>query len=375
MSRSVDIAGRRLRLGVKQEALTLRMFLNDQTGRVAALCAGLTFGVFASSQAFCQESLVDSVAVAVQLVRDDAVPVTQVGKTVSPLDGETQPLLYWAPETAATEATPLFVFVHSWSSDYLQDNSKWLKECAKRKWIWLHPNFRGVNQTLKACGSNFARQDVLDAVKFAREKFKVDPDRIYLAGVSGGGHMALLMAGHHPEQFSAVSAWVGPTELIDWHRFHCKDGKPQKYATMIEKSLGGAPGASPAIDADYRDRSPVYHLQNTGALPVSIWSGVEDGHTGSVPISHSLRAFNAIAEGHGSAVISSREIEDLSTARALAAPTAEDITFDAALDRTILLRRRSRESMVTIFDGGHESIPAAAFDWLESRRRKITVRD
>jgi len=341
----------------------------------AAFSAALAIGVLVSSQAWCRQSGIGGGTVAVQAVRDDEIPQTQVGQTVSPLDGEMQPLLYWAPETAVTEATPLFVFVHSWSSDYLQDNGKWLKECARRKWIWLHPDFRGVNQSPKACGSKFARQDVLDAIRFAKEKFHVDSERIYLAGVSGGGHMALLMAGHHPDQFSAVSAWVGPTDLMDWHQFHCQDGKPQKYAIMIEKSLGGVPGASPAIDADYRDRSPVFHLQNAGDLPVSIWSGVEDGHTGSVPIRHSLRAFNAIAESHGSAVISSREIEELSTAKALVAPTVEDIVIDAALDREILLRRRSRGSMVTIFDGGHESIPATAFEWLESRRRKVAVRD
>ena len=140
------------------------MILNHQIGRVAAVCAGLTFGMFVLSQVCCQERLVVSVSVAVQSVGDEAIPVTRAGTTVSPLDGETQSLLYWAPETAVTEATPLFVFVHSWSSDYLQDNGKWLKECARRKWIWLHPDFRGVNQSPKACGSKFARQDVLDEI-------------------------------------------------------------------------------------------------------------------------------------------------------------------------------------------------------------------
>ena len=65
---------------------------------------------------------------------------------------------------------------------------------------------------------------------------------------------------------------------------------------MIEKSLGGPPGTSDEIDADYRDRSPVFHLPSVNDLPVSIWAGVEDGHSGSVPIRHSLAAFNAIAE-------------------------------------------------------------------------------
>jgi len=299
------------------------------------------------------------------------LPRTKHGETVSSLDGERQQLLHWAPPNAADQPTPLLVFLHSWSSDYQQDNSKWLKACAARNWIWLHPNFRGINQSPKACGSKYARQDVLDAITFAKQQWNVDPRRIYVAGVSGGGHMALLMAGHHPDQFSAVSAWVGPTDLAEWHRFHTKNGKPQKYAMMIEKSLGGAPGTSIAIDADYRDRSPVFHLSRVGDLPVSIWAGVEDGHTGSVPIRHSLTAFNAIAETHGDAVISEKEIVELSELKKLKSPLASDSVQDATLEQKIYLRRRSQESIITIFDGGHESHPETALEWLGTRRRAV----
>ena len=299
------------------------------------------------------------------------LPPTKRSETVSSLDGETQPLLHWAPPKAADQPTPLLVFLHSWSSDYQQDNSKWLKACAERNWIWLHPNFRGINQSPKACGSKYARQDVLDAISFAQTKWNVDPQRIYMAGVSGGGHMALLMAGHHPEQFSAVSAWVGPTDLAEWHRFHTKNGMPQKYAVMIEKSLGGAPGTSLAIDADYRDRSPVFHLSRVDDLPVSIWAGVEDGHSGSVPVRHSLTAFNAIAETNGDAVISEKEIVELTELKKLKSPMASDSEHDRTLEQDIILRRRSKESMMTIFDGGHESHPEVALEWLSTRRRAV----
>ena len=301
----------------------------------------------------------------------DKLPKFDSAKTISPLDGEEQSLLYWAPDGASESATPLFVFLHSWSSDYLQDNTKWFVECERRKWIWVHPDFRGVNQSPKACGSEFARQDILDAIRFARDTWKVDDERIYLAGVSGGGHMSLLMAGHHPEQFSAVSSWVGPNDLADWHRFHVKDGKPQKYAQMIEASLGGPPGASQAIDDDYRDRSPVFQLSRVADLPVSIWAGVQDGHTGSVPISHSLRAFNAIARAHGTSQITQQEIEALSVRMRLPNPTESDSAEDLTLGRKIQLRRTSGPSVVTIFEGGHESVPEAAFAWLEQQRRRV----
>lgn len=303
-------------------------------------------------------------------LRADALPMQTHGTTISALDGEKQPLLYWAPENADKVATPLFVFLHSWSSDFTQDNSKWFRECVRYKWIWLHPNFRGINQSPKACGSRFARQDILDAIEFARGKWKIDPERIYLAGVSGGGHMSLLMAGHHPNQFSAISSWVGPNDLIEWHRFHTKDGMPQKYAQMIEASLGGPPGKSPEIDADYRDRSPVFHLHRAKDLPTSIWAGVQDGHAGSVPVSHSLIAFNRIAKANGDSEIAIEEIEQLVRQKKLTAPTESDQVSDVTLGREILLRRRSGNSVATIFEGGHESIPEAAFAWLDLQRRR-----
>lgn len=305
-------------------------------------------------------------------VHADEAPKLALATTVSPLDGVEQPLLYWAPESASSQATPLLIFLHSWSSDYRQDNTKWLVECAQRNWIWVHPDFRGINQTPKACGSKFARQDILDALKFARQKWNVDGRRVYLAGVSGGGHMSLLMAAHHPQLFTAVSSWVPPTDLIEWHRFHTKDGKPERYAQMIEASLSGPPGTSPAVDDDYRDRSPVFHLQNVSDLPVSILAGVQDGHSGSVPVSHSLIAFNRIAAAHGNPLVSDGEIEQLRVQKMLTNPLASDLMEDEVLGRKIHLHRTSRSSSVTIFEGGHESIPAAAFNWLEQHQRETS---
>ena len=304
----------------------------------------------------------------------DELPKQSLAETVSKLDGEKQPILYWAPESASKQPTPLFVFLHSWSADYTQDNSKWMVECVRRNWIWIHPNFRGINQTPKACGSKFARQDILDAIRFAREKWQVDGTRVYIAGVSGGGHMSLLMAGHHPEEFSAVSAWVGPMDLIEWHRFHVIDGKPDKYAQMIELSLGGPPRTSAEIDADYRDRSPVFNLSRTGDLPISILAGVQDGHAGSVPVSHSLNAFNEIARAHGTVVISEEDIKSLTKDRKLQNPQASDLVEDPVLGRQIHLQRSSRSSVVTIFEGGHESIPESAFSWLAKQRRETVPR-
>lgn len=306
-------------------------------------------------------------------VRGQRLPDLSEAATVSALDGVRQPIRYWAPPVASQQPTPLFVFLHSWSSDYRQANAKWLEQAVRRDWIYLHPNFRGVNQSPKACGSRFARQDILDAVEWICGEVQVDRERIYVAGVSGGGHMTMLMAAHHPDRFSAASAWVGISDLAAWHRLHTSGPEPSRYARMIEQSLGGPPGTSPDIDAQYRDRSAVFHLHQATDLPLSIWAGVNDGHSGSVPVSHALRAFNAVASGRGTEPITESEIQELLTDRRLSRPRSGDEFHDADLDRDVLLRRRTGPSLVTIFDGGHESLPDAACNWLARQRRRAEV--
>ena len=183
--------------------------------------------------------------------------------------------------------------------------------------------------------------------------------------------MAMLMAGHHPERFSAVSAWVGISDLAAWHQFHMKDGKPQKYAQMIEASLGGPPGESSERDADYRDRSPLFHIHKLGDLPISIFAGVQDGHSGSVPVSHSLRAFNQIARVRSSPQVSDVEIDELWNERRLTSPLPSDLAGIPDFGRKILLHRSAGNSSVTIFDGGHESLPTPACDWLAKHKRAV----
>ena len=174
--------------------------------------------------------------------------LTEISVT-STLDSTEQPALLWAPESAKTKATPLLVFLHSWSGDYKQDNRAWREQAVQRGWIYLHPNFRGRNDHPEACGSDWHAK-MFWIVSISRSRtIKLTPRAYIWQAPPGGGHMAMLMAGYHPDRFSAVTAWVGISDLADWYRFHVKDGKPQNYARMVLASCGGPPGQSAAIDA------------------------------------------------------------------------------------------------------------------------------
>lgn len=297
------------------------------------------------------------------------LPPLSEWRVPSTLDGSPQPSLSWAPESATREPTPLLVYLHSWSSDYRQDNSPWFQQAVQRGWIYVQPNFRGVNRQPAACGSPLARQDVLDAVAALQARYRVDPQRIYLAGTSGGGHMALLLGATSPEKFSAVSAWVGISDLADWHDFHVRNGQPDHYAQMTRDALGGPPGSSPEVDRQYRDRSPLFQLRRVGDLPLDIAAGVTDGHTGSVPIRHSLRAFNEVAAVQGGEPLSDAAIQEIWEKGSWAGAPTATADEEEEMGRRIVFRRVAGPSRVTIFDGGHEGLPAPACEWLARQRR------
>ena len=301
---------------------------------------------------------------------EPALPKLLEAKVPSTADKTEQPMRYWVPDKASAK-TPLLVSLHSWSGDYRQDHSRYLTEAVARGWAFVEPNFRGVNDHPEACGSSLARRDILDAIDWMLTTHQLDSTRVYVTGESGGGMMTLLMAGYHPERFAAASAWVPITDLAEWERFHFKNGNPDRYAEMTVKSVGGRPGASETVDAEYAARSPLSVLHRVRDLPVDINHGVTDGKTGSVPFQHSLRGFNVIARAHGTAEISQETMDELWKNGKLAHPQPGDEVDDATYGRKIFLRRSSGKARVTIFDGGHEGIAPAACAWLEAQGARV----
>jgi len=276
----------------------------------------------------------------------------------STVDGSSQPSDFVPAE--GTEPRPMLVFLHSWSNGLdVFDYAPWPELCKKRNWHLLMPDFRGANDNPQACGSKAARQDVLDAVDAVCKKYPVDEQRIYLAGTSGGGHMAMVMAAEAPERWRAVSAWVGISDLAAWHAE--SKAANRKYWKGIEGIVGGAPGSSPAVDRELHYRSPVHHIASAKDLALDLNAGVNDGYTGSVPIHHTLDVFNVIAKARGVQGIGPEAMRQLSERQLEAFADTEE----TVCDRKIYLRRHVGPCRVTIFEGGHEQLPEAAMAWFD----------
>ena len=281
---------------------------------------------------------------------------------ISSYDGTPQPVAYF---DAGAGQRPLVVALHTWGYGYDQPMREKFFRCASdRGWHCVFPHFRGPNGNPEACASPGAVRDVLDAVEWASDSLGVEQRRIFLTGVSGGGHMALMLAGITPASWTAVSAWASITDLGRWHRETSAHGLTH-YTDDIERICDGPPGASVTAEDQYRMRSPLTELWRAHILPVDINHGVRDGHDGSVPVGHSIRAFNELvrAADNPHRAVPDFIIDHIEREAEVPQPYPRRAPADPDYDRTIFLREESGLSRLTIFDGGHEMLYDAAFSF------------
>lgn len=273
-------------------------------------------------------------------------------------------MFYVPPEGVSS---PLLVGLHTWSGDYRQiAGAAYANWCKAKGWTFIHPHFRGPNGTPQSTGSELVISDILDAVSYAREHASIDTTRIYLCGVSGGGHAALLAAVRAPDVWAGVSVWAPIGDLAQWFDECVASERP--FAEDMRAACGGSPHDGGTIRAEYDRRSPLGQLGNARGVKIDLNTGIHDGHRGSVPISHSLMAFNELAAPEDN--LSSADIERMAREAQVPSHLRRAINDPDYGVRVPLLRRESNNVRLTVFDGGHEIIYEAALNWLSQQTRR-----
>ena len=230
----------------------------------------------------------------------------------STLDGSPEPCLF---REAKGERRPLLVGLHTWSHDRFNQMENMLPVAEQYDFHLLLPEFRGPNlqsnpRCTMACGSDYAVEDVKDAIDFVLERYDIDRENVFLLGLSGGGHMALRMAGRCPEYFKAIGAFVPITDLSKWAV------QNPNYRENLLACCG--------IDrAEQLKRSPVSYVDSIARANLKIFHGKFDD---VVPVSQSIELYGRILEKHPEARV-----------------------------------------FLDIFDGGHEIDMDAALYWLLSQ--------
>lgn len=198
----------------------------------------------------------------------------------STIDGSMQPsLLFKSPN----KNRPLLVGLHSWSYDRFNQVEYMLPYAENYDFNLLLPEFRGPNlednpHCTEACGSESAKQDIADATDYATEICCADRENIFLLGGSGGGHMALLVAGYCPEKYKAIGAFAAICNLDRW-----KD-EDYHYTKHILACCSNS-------KEEMLKRSPVSYIDTIAKANLKIFHGKWD-HI--VPYTHSKDLYDSV---------------------------------------------------------------------------------
>ncbi len=272
----------------------------------------------------------------------------------SSADGDLQPAYFLAAQTDGP--APLLVSLHTWSADYTQEDPL-ANMAAAAGWNYIRPNFRGPNWTPDACLSDKAVSDIDDAIAYALDHGRVDLDNIFVVGASGGGYAALGAYLRTPFPVKAFVAWVPISDLTAW--YYQSKHRDTRYAEDI---LNCTSDGHMFDEAAARERSPLFwELPESPNGRLEIYAGIDDGYTGSVPISHSIRFYNRVVEHYGQ---TEQTVGEGDMIKLLTRGVERDDGLGHIGDRAVLYRRDTDAVSLVIFDGGHEMLAEFCFDRL-----------
>jgi len=268
----------------------------------------------------------------------------------SSLDNEKQYFYYY--KSSSSNKVPLVVSLHQWGANYQEYNNSLAPQAKDRNWNYIHPDFRGANKHIKACGSQYVIADIDEAIDWAIKNLPVDESQIYIVGASGGGYAALCSFMKSKHQIREYSVWVPISDLKRWY-YESKSRKSHYAKNIITCTCNNCDDFN---EWKAIERSPLYWttpIEKLKTTKLNIYAGVHDGYTGSVPIIHSINFYNKVVKDCGGSnenMVSDNETIWMLTSRS--SPTTGSNKKIGT--RNIIYQQAFKNVSITIFDGSHE---------------------
>lgn len=144
--------------------------------------------------------------------------------------------VYVPADYAKDDSYGLLVWVSAGERGFIPEG--WDSLMDKHKLIWVGANRSGNRHNVPGRRMALA----LDAVYNIKKMYNIDPNRIYVSGISGGGRVASILAMHYPDVFSGgifvvgVECWEAIEVTGKPGQFYRPMPRPQsKYLAMAKE--------------------------------------------------------------------------------------------------------------------------------------------
>jgi pimeloyl-ACP methyl ester carboxylesterase len=200
-------------------------------------------------------------------------------------------LLRLPPDYRHDQPGPLVVGLHPWGGWAEQGLAAFYADTVtKHGWLLLAPH---------AAPYKYApllplQYRTMEMINHVAQTYAVDPSRIYLVGVSGGGLRAAVMAQKYPDVFAAAVEIQGPTDLKRWYFEDCTDA--HVHSGPLQREIG-APDGTALGGFQYERYGAIHMACNLKHVPIAVLHNT--GHDwfaecDIVPLHHAEDLANAI---------------------------------------------------------------------------------
>lgn len=269
------------------------------------------------------------------------------------MDSGQMAYLYRSPDDGA----PLVVSLHTWSGGYDQHDPL-AEKAAIMGWNYIHPDFQGPNNSPDACLSEKVIADIDEAITYAIYETGADANNVFIVGVSGGGYAALGYYLQADPRIKKVFSWVPISDLNHWYAQTQRSGT--RYARDVLACTGSDGGRLNAEAA--KQRSPLrWDIPEANLPDLDIYAGINDGHEGSVPVSHSVLFYNKMVDhfsGGQAETVGPSLMADILTR------SVHNDVIDTVEGRSIIYTASYKGVSLTVFEGGHEMLVSHTSDEL-----------
>ncbi|MDF2437011.1 MAG: peptidase [Bacteroidota bacterium] len=280
----------------------------------------------------------------------------EIIKTKSKLDGMESSAYFY--KSTSPKPSALIVSLHPWNGTYAQFDSLAVL-CKKKNINYIHPDFRGKNNSIKACCSDFALGDIDDAINYAIKNANVDTSNIMIIGGSGGGYASLAVFMKTKIHIRKYSIWASICDLESWFN-ECALMDKKDFQKQILSCTGAHYDTLDHVAA--LQRSPLYWKTPLEKLPetqITIYAGVFDGIKGPASFTHSIRFYNKLIADlkttDSAKYVSEKETLQLLEFRR---PISD---YGTIAGRNICLLKEYKNIRLIIFNGEHEILTEYAF--------------
>jgi dienelactone hydrolase len=178
---------------------------------------------------------------------------------------------YVPDDYSKKKSWPLLVIAHYYGgSRFTARKQGYYEQAKKRGMLVVCPELHGLRTPgAKSLAALPAQHDVLDSIEYMKKHYKVDESRIYLAGRSMGGQMAMVLGAKKAPLFAAVMAGQGVSDMLKFY-----ETTTPALRKGIEEEMLGPPSEKNMFE--YRRRSAINYARNLKYVPFMMWHGTND---------------------------------------------------------------------------------------------------